>query len=378
MMETVILEKTIIKLGSLLALGLGEAGANIVSENMKSADGVNAMIAGKRVDAIIGQARVQDFSTATLVLQEKVMTFVNQIAEIVHGVVDEFQGSANKNNGDTFLLIWRDPHKGEETSMKFADMSVLSLARILGAVHQSPTLSVYREHPGFQHRLGSNCRVNLSFGLHYGWAIEGAVGSEFKIDASYLSPNVSIASSVECATATYKVTILMTQAVIDLCNREMASKCRVIDKVIIKGSKIPLELYTLDLDFLSLKVDRHSQDWPWSARHRFKARQNIEALKTNKLRADVTMVSVWDDSSDIRIMRQRFSAEFLQVFNMGYQNYLEGEWQVAKKYLRRTEIMLSYKDGPSGALLRFMETNYNFEAPDNWNGFRDLVLSELG
>merc|ERR1712086_352971 len=129
----------------------------------------------------------------------------------------------------------------------------------------------------------------------------------------------SIASSVECATASYKVTILMTQAVIDLCNREMAAKCRIIDKVIIKGSKIPLELYTLDLDFMSLKVDRAERDWPWSARHRFKARQNIEALKTNKLRADVTMVSVWDDSSDIRIMRQRFSAEFLQVFNMGYQ-----------------------------------------------------------
>ena len=40
------------------------------------------------------------------VLQNKVMTFVNQIAEIVHGVVDEFHGAANKNNGDTFLMIW--------------------------------------------------------------------------------------------------------------------------------------------------------------------------------------------------------------------------------------------------------------------------------
>eukprot|EP00971_Amphidinium_carterae_P073464 1452546-Amphidinium_carterae.1 len=41
------------------------------------------------------------------VLQAKVMTFVNQIAEIVHGVVDEFHGAANKNNGETFLLVWR-------------------------------------------------------------------------------------------------------------------------------------------------------------------------------------------------------------------------------------------------------------------------------
>ena len=34
----------------------------------------------------------------------------------------------------------------------------------------------------------------MHFGLHLGWAIEGAIGSKFKIDASYLSPNVNIAS----------------------------------------------------------------------------------------------------------------------------------------------------------------------------------------
>eukprot|EP00971_Amphidinium_carterae_P028218 555703-Amphidinium_carterae.1 len=37
-METVVLEKTLIKLGSLLAIGFGEAGANIVSHNMSGAD----------------------------------------------------------------------------------------------------------------------------------------------------------------------------------------------------------------------------------------------------------------------------------------------------------------------------------------------------
>ena len=35
------------------------------------------------------------------------MTFVNQIAEIVHGVVDECWGAVNKNDGDSFLIIWR-------------------------------------------------------------------------------------------------------------------------------------------------------------------------------------------------------------------------------------------------------------------------------
>ena len=74
-------------------------------------------------------------------------------------------------------------------------------------------------------------RVNLTIGLHAGWAIEGAVGSEFKIDASYLSPNVSIASSAEHAASIYDVSICATESLVTMCSKEMAKKLRKIDKV---------------------------------------------------------------------------------------------------------------------------------------------------
>ena len=35
------------------------------------------------------------------------MVFVNEIGEIVHGVVNRYLGSANKNIGDAFLLVWK-------------------------------------------------------------------------------------------------------------------------------------------------------------------------------------------------------------------------------------------------------------------------------
>lgn len=50
----------------------------------------------------------------------------------------------------------------------------------------------------------------MGFGLHCGWAIEGAIGSEFKIDASYLSPNVNLASRIEAATAQYGLPFLLS------------------------------------------------------------------------------------------------------------------------------------------------------------------------
>lgn len=48
-------------------------------------------------------------------------------------------------------------------------------------------------------------KVKLGFGLHLGWAIEGMIGSNFKADASYLSPHVNISARLEAATKQFGV-----------------------------------------------------------------------------------------------------------------------------------------------------------------------------
>jgi class 3 adenylate cyclase len=50
----------------------------------------------------------------------------------------------------------------------------------------------------------------MGFGLHVGWAIEGAIGSIYKIDASYLSPNVNMASRLEAATKQFGTSLLVS------------------------------------------------------------------------------------------------------------------------------------------------------------------------
>lgn len=35
------------------------------------------------------------------------MIFVNEIAEIVHGTINEYCGETNKNIGDAFLIVWK-------------------------------------------------------------------------------------------------------------------------------------------------------------------------------------------------------------------------------------------------------------------------------
>mmetsp|Transcript_9285 Transcript_9285/g.21797 ORF Transcript_9285/g.21797 Transcript_9285/m.21797 type:complete len:978 (+) Transcript_9285:158-3091(+) len=380
-LETLILEKTIIKLGSLLALGFGEAGANIIKQNITGSDTVviNAMIPGTIVNCIIGVCRVRDFSIATEVLQSKINAFVNLIAEIIHGVADEFSGAPNKNNGDTFLVIWRVDQQDKLMTKRMAELSIVAFAKILGSVHRSPVLASYRQHPGLQFRLGPTCRVNVSFGLHAGWAVEGAVGSEFKIDASYLSPHVSIATNIERATHVYGVSLVLAESVVDLCNKKVARNCRLIDRCNITGSKDPLKLYCVDLDFGRVQVDtRKPLGIGWNTKSRFKARQFLETAKKEKLHWNVDVASTFDSDQTIQEMRKPYTVEFLELFNMGYQNYYQGEWQVAKRMLLGTRRMIpGLEDGPSSALLRYMEVPHQFESPWGWEGVRLLTAHDM-
>src|SRR4051794_32396676 len=88
-------------------------------------------------------------------------------------------------------------------------MSVLSFVKIISSLKRSRKLVKYKEHKGLNERM-PNYSVKMGFGLHVGWAIEGAIGSFYKIDASYLSPNVNMASRLEAATKQFGVPLLIS------------------------------------------------------------------------------------------------------------------------------------------------------------------------
>ena len=90
----------------------------------------------------------------------------------------------------------------------------------------------------------------MGFGLHLGWGIEGAIGSYYKIDCSYLSPNVNISARLETATNIYGVDILFSGEFYDTLSTFMKKLCRKIDVVALKGCVTPVTLYTVDFTFL--------------------------------------------------------------------------------------------------------------------------------
>eukprot|EP00928_Gymnodinium_smaydae_P047200 TRINITY_DN31488_c0_g1_i1.p1 TRINITY_DN31488_c0_g1~~TRINITY_DN31488_c0_g1_i1.p1 ORF type:complete len:852 (+),score=86.72 TRINITY_DN31488_c0_g1_i1:358-2913(+) len=374
-METLILEKTILKLASLLLLGFGEGGVHIVEEAMQVSRGPTNMIPGLRLDCIVGVARLQHFAIATEVLQGNIMTFVNSIAEIVHGLTMEYSGAVNKNTGEEFLVVWKNPHLGEDVTCQIAEMAICAFTKISAAVSLSDEVASYMSHPKFRNRLpdvGAWNNALLHFGLHHGWVIEGAVGSDFKIDVSYLSPNVEIVRNAEASTHIYGVSFVITEAVVKLCSPSIVLLLREIDRARFSESYAdPMALYSMDLDYSNFfRVQSRSSDTcVWDTYSRMRAKRFMSVLKARALETDVTSGLLED--INFRCMREIYTEEFMMLFSRGYQNFIEGEWQVAMTTFLRTKDMLGFDDGPSMTLLEHMEA-YSFRAPHSWQGFREI------
>lgn len=304
-LETKVLEHSIGKVCQLLTIGFGEAGAEIIANNIKSGGAINPMLPGRRMRAIFGFCDIRDFTSATEILQEDIMEFVNCIASVVHEEVSFHGGAANKNIGDAFLLVWRLPdlgnvddinHQaltknssikstdeelaskkkacaswraptrgrgsiigaraamqdlddvGDATTSHLADAALASMMIIKNALDRSPKLRAFCEREDIQRRM-PGFKVKLGMGLHVGWAIEGAIGSHHKIDPSYLSPHVNMAARLEAATKQYGVPILLSDSFVDILSPEVRTRCFPIDTVLVKGSNVPTTLFTVKARF---------------------------------------------------------------------------------------------------------------------------------
>jgi len=251
-METTLLLQTINKIGSLMRVGFGEAGANVIAKNLAESKGgkLNMMGAGTTITSIFGFCDVRQFTDTTECLQEEVMLFVNRIAHILHSIVVQCSGAANKNIGDAFLLTWKLEEgntKAQNTAL--ADQALVAFLKGLVELnrHQdficnfsvAATARLFKRFPGYNVRIGC--------GLHVGWAIEGAIGTHRKIDASYLSPSVNMSEYLESSTKAYGVPILLSEPFYDLLSVHATKYCRQVDSIY-GPLENPFGMFTYDSD----------------------------------------------------------------------------------------------------------------------------------
>ena len=189
--------------------------------------------------------------------------------------------------------------------------------------------------------------VEMGFGLHIGWAIEGAIGSNYKIDASYLSPNVNMAARLEAATHQFGTPLLLSGPFVNELTREARDMCRKIDVVTVKGSQIPLELWTCDITDVNL--DSSSAITP------VMRDGTQQPLDMKKVKAAV---------------QKSENLEFSKVFERGVEMYIGGDWAGSKVNIEKALALREGRDGPCESLLGVLGDGVT---PEGWRGFRELT-----
>lgn len=348
--ETTLLESSLTKVGKLLQIGFGAAGARIIAKNMQQAASgkeIDPLIDGQRITAIFGFCDLRQFTDTTECLQEKVMVYVNRVGQIVHNATHLFGGAANKNIGDAFLLVWRFGMSSRKSmDFQLCDNALLAFIKVLIDLKRENgpdgVFNTYKNHPAIVNRFGDDFQICLGMGLHVGWAIEGAIGSNYKIDASYLSPNVNLAARLEAATKQFKCNLLFSGEFHQLLSYEARQMCRLIDVVTVKGSLKPMQLYTFDII-------------------------NYPALFCE---SEGSLADFRDDC--VKDLQKDEVPIFRLNFEKAVQQYIEGDWLLAKEHLEEARKHKA-GDGPAESLFEVLQ-NRNFEAPTEWPGYR--VLNE--
>lgn len=326
------------------------------------------------------------------------MTFVNKIAAIVHINIVKFGGSNNKNIGDAFLFVWKlasfteapafayrlqdfmrkkhDLNDDEKGIVKMiGDLSVYCVIKIIAKIHSYKQILHYRENKELNERI-PDYSVKMGFGLHIGWAIEGLIGSTHKVDASYLSPHVNLASRLEAATKQYGTNFLLSEPLYNLLSDSFKNKCRCVDRCTLKGVAEPMRLYTFEVDVSNLPKTK-DRFLKLEVKERQKIASDEKNILFNKiLNEEITTDVLLEKDKEVRRLLHFHTMSsrepFIKNYNRGFKSYLKGNWEKAHDYFKKC-LLISPFDGPSKVIDEYI-AQYNFDAASqDWKGYRVLT-----
>ena len=377
--ETQYLESLIVKIAKLLAVEFGEAGTKIIAANLSNNDFLNPMIPGSKMCGVFGFIIINSFAETTEALQTDIMLYLNQIAETVHATIDKYLGATNKNIGEAFLVLWKFPENDVEMTptgpiaktnlaTTIVDLALFAYIKIIAKINKLQHILKFADE--IRKKL-PHFKLKMGFGLHVGWGIEGAIGSIHKIDASYLSPNVNISARLEAATKQFGVPLLVSGQVFNMLSPAVKSYCREIDIVAVKGSVLPIKLYTVDIDLQALKPKdcRYANIEPGRKKDkRLEKRKRFHKKVKNE---SITSQTIYRTDKDLDLMRAGINQGFIKQHQEGYTNYIAGNWNQAVENFKKA-LVLRPNDGPTVTLLSYME-GHNGIAPPTWKGYRILT-----
>jgi hypothetical protein len=180
-----------------------------------------------------------------------------------------------------------------------------------------------------------------------------------------------MASRLEAATKQFGVHILISSVLYNICSKVTQENMRRVDKVTVKGSKQPIELYTCEIYPSALKPAAESDKKVDMKKTRVLGRIARKKLNERAIKGEYQISDLWDEDDDLLNMRRSVSRAFLKEFEIALQDYLDGKWTEAKAGFKRAIDLKGGPDGPSQVLIDFINSEGGV-APSNWPGYREL------
>jgi class 3 adenylate cyclase len=334
--ETEAVRIALAKIVGLMQLGFGGAGHELISANLANSEQatLDLTLRGKKRDCAYGYCDIRQFTETVECLQDQVMLFTNAVGEIVHQSCYDNHGEPNKNIGDAFLIVWRSMLSTDYG--KVVDGALTSFRRCVREIASSLTLQLVTDVEAIHNKFGRGVyQTKLGFGLHFGWSVEGPVGTTTKIDCSYLSPEVKISDRLEAATKIYSSNILMSGQFYDLLSDNIKVGVRLIDYVTLKHCKKPFRIY----------ADDRSNLW---------------------LQMNARLVEIHGAEAAYEL--------FSKTFHEGIDAFIKGDWPTAQQKLESARDFCPM-DAPTLLLLKEMKTRsldpVTPTAPLDWKGYHE-------
>ena len=195
--------------------------------NRIAADGTKALTGQSRKVSVLF-TDVRNFTTISEKMEpDQLVRLLNSYFTPMTECVIARDGTLDKFIGDALMAFWNAPLEVEFHQQK----------AVLAALDMQKKLTELRSR--FMREFG--VAIKIGAGIHCGIVQVGNMGSSDLLNYTCIGDNVNLASRLEGLTKHYGVGIIVSSAVMAQCS---GLRFRQLDRIRVKGSSRPLEIYT--------------------------------------------------------------------------------------------------------------------------------------
>lgn len=209
-----------------------------------------ATVGGEEKELTLLFTDIQDFTELSEIFDpEKLMQYLSEYFQSITKIIIETYGTVDKYIGDGVMAFWGAPIDDTDHVLHACQAAL----RIQKALQQLNLKWCQENKPVLVTRLGINT----------GWVVVGNVGSDDKLNYTSLGDPVNLASRLEGLNKVYDTSIIVSEFIYEKIKDKF--KCRLLDRVAVKGKKRSVYIYELldEVTFAEpdLDLNQYNQDF---------------------------------------------------------------------------------------------------------------------